>query len=41
MSFGDISWPASGKDETGWRFEILSLELLEQEPKLPTEPPVD
>ncbi|MEO1245304.1 MAG: hypothetical protein AAFX56_06410 [Pseudomonadota bacterium] len=39
ISFGEINWPSGGRDETGWRFQMLSIELLEEEPALSTEPP--
>lgn len=37
--FGDVSWPKGGSDEIGWRFEMLSLKALNEEPALSTEPP--
>ena len=41
VTFGQVRWPSAGQDETGWRFEMLSIELLEEEPEISTEPPVD
>ncbi len=38
--FGNIFWPMGGKDESGWRFEMLSIEALDEEPDISTEPPI-
>ncbi len=38
--FGNIYWPMAGKDESGWRFEMLSIEALDDEPGISTEPPI-
>ena len=39
MEFGDINWPANGHDESGWRFELLSISALKEEPDIDKNPP--
>ena len=32
VSFGPVSWPRGGADQSGWRFEILKVELADDAP---------
>ena len=37
--FGPAKWPRSGRDNDGWRFEMLSLELSDDAMPVPLSPP--
>ncbi|MEM7020758.1 MAG: hypothetical protein AAF512_25880, partial [Pseudomonadota bacterium] len=39
--FDNVSWPSRGQDDSGWRFEILSFQVLDHAPDISMEPPIN